>query len=249
MLRQKRERVEWLEFEILSEAKGLKHAIFLRHGGVSMPPYDSLNAGGGCGDTAQKIDENREVMRSILGCDYLVSGKQVHGTEVAMIPSCSLSDCDGLITAHPRYGLMIKHADCQAAIFYDPIREVVANVHAGWRGQVKNIYAETVQKMKGMGCRPQDILVGISPSLGPCCAEFIHYRQELPDSFWGFQSKPLHFDLWAISEDQLVREGILPQHIEAAKICTRCNPGDFFSYRREKTTGRNATIAVLNGRC
>ena len=141
---------------------------------------------------------------------------------------------------------MVRHADCQAAIFYDPKNKAVANVHSGWRGNVKNIYRSTIQKMRRVfGSKPADLLVCISPSLGPDCAEFIHYKAEFPEDFWAFQIKPYYFNLWAIARYQLELSGILPHHIEIAEICTNTEVEDYFSYRREKVSGRHATLAML----
>lgn len=154
--------------------------------------------------------------------------------------------CDALVTADKGMALMIKHADCQAAIFYDPTNQAIANVHAGWRGSVSNIYAEIVHTMQQtFGSRPQELLACISPSLGPEEAEFIHYNQELPEELWDFQVKSNYFDFWAISEYQLQAAGLLPHHIEIAKISTYSNAHDYFSYRRERVTGRNGTVVAL----
>ena len=141
---------------------------------------------------------------------------------------------------------MMKHADCQAAIFYDPVHHALANVHSGWRGNVKNIYQTTILKMASVfGTKPQDLLVGISPSLGPQHAEFKNYKVEFPEHFWSFQVCPEYFDLWAIARHQLEEAGVLPYHIEIAGICTYANKEDCYSYRRDKVTGRHATLAML----
>jgi polyphenol oxidase len=247
MLRKKNGSLEWLEFELFQEFPNLRHAIFLRHGGVSEGPYASLNAGGGSGDDHQSIESNRETIRRLLGCSKLVGSKQVHGKLVETVPfTKELVECDGLITNQKDMGLFIKHADCQAAIMYDPVQGALGCIHAGWRGNVQNIYAEAIKKMEiDFGSKPENILVGVSPSLGPCCGEFVNYRAELPEEFLPFQIKPLYFDLWEIGRSQLIKAGILPHHIEIASICTRCNPDDYFSYRREKASGRHATVAVL----
>src|SRR5690606_29333339 len=105
---------------------------------------------------------------------------------------------DGMMTAQEGTGLLIRHADCQAAIFYDPKRRVIANIHCGWRGSVQNIYQKTVTQMEERyGTRARDLFVCIGPSLGPYHAEFIHYKEEIPPSFWAFQVRPNHFDFWA----------------------------------------------------
>lgn len=245
MLRKKKESIEWLEFEHLQHEGDISHGIFLRSGGVSTAPFASLNAGGKAGDTKENIAENCKRIRAILGINDLFSGEQVHGDKVAVAPSSDALICDGLITQKPGLGLMINHADCQAALLYDPVKKIVANIHAGWRGQVQNIYGKAVEQLATMGCKPQDLLVGICPSLGPCCAEFQHYKQELPESFWEYQVRPFYFDLWQIAKEQLLCSGILPHHLQIARICTKCHADEFFSYRREKTTGRNGTVIAL----
>ncbi len=248
MLRKKRGRVEWLEFELLADIPELVHGLFLRQGGASEAPFNSLNAGGGSGDEPSRIELNRKKIEKIIGCP-LVSSKQCHGAVVEEVP-LSQEVCDGLITDQKGYGLVIKHADCQSAIFYDPIQKVVANVHAGWRGNVQAIYTKAIGKFyKRYGSKPENLLVSISPSLGPCCAEFINYKRELPPPFWAFQPKPTYFDLWEIARQELLSCNILPHHIQIASICTFCNKEDFFSYRRDKVTGRNATVVALKCRC
>jgi YfiH family protein len=248
MIRKSTGGIEWLEFEILAQQPGLVHGVFLRHGGVSSGPYASLNAGGGSGDEVSHIEENRQRLLKVLNLKSFVSGKQVHGDEVIIVESMLqlVGDCDALMTEKIDLGLMIKHADCQAALIYDPVQRALANVHAGWRGNVKNIYSATVQKMLQIfGSRPEDLLVGVSPSLGPHSAEFKHYHTEFPEAFWRFQVRPGYFDLWALARYQLEQCGILPQHIEIAEICTYTNAQDYFSYRRDGVTGRHATVAGL----
>jgi polyphenol oxidase len=249
MIRKQKDEVQWLEFELLQGIQGLVHGVFLRHGGISAKPFDSLNAGGGTGDEPEDIRENRRRMLSALDLKESLSANQVHGSHVDLEDGLLLEEgCDGILTQEQGLGLMIKHADCQAALFYDPVHRAIGNVHAGWRGSVQNIYAKAIDKMRtAFNSRPEDLLVCISPSLGPDASQFIHYKTELPESFLPYQFKPLYFDFWAISRDQLQACGILPHHIEIASICTFGNPQDFFSYRRDKpATGRHATLIALN---
>ncbi len=247
MLRKKDQDTEWLEFELLAELPKLKHAVFLRHGGVSTGPYSSLNVGGGTGDDSQHIVRNREIVKQCMGATELIAGYQVHGKVIAeYCGEYELGNCDGLATKLQGAALMIKHADCQAAIIYDPIMHALANVHCGWRGNVQNIYAEAVNFLREKyGSKPENLLVGISPSLGPDNSEFKNYQTELPESFWKFQIKPTYFNLWEIARLQFTAAGVLPHHLEIAGICTYANEKDYFSYRRDKVTGRNCTVALL----
>lgn len=238
--------LEYLVFDHLSECPNVVHGTFLKKGGVSEGPFSSLNFGITQGDSKAHVQENKRRALEALGLHSFSQLLQVHGKKVVTAQESQLLEGDGLITDQRGLGLMILHADCQAAIFYDPIHHALANVHAGWRGSVQNIYAETVVAMKErFGSSPQNLLVGISPSLGPNVAEFINYKTELPQAFWPFQIKPTYFDFWQISRWQLEGCGVLPHHIEIAELCTYSQTDDFFSYRRVKASGRHATLASL----
>lgn len=227
MIRCKREKVQWLEFEQLQEFDEIVHRVFLRHG--------QMEAG--------------RITSEMLGVDQLVSCRQVHGTHLEALPSSAKAletGCDGLMTNEIGIGLMIRHADCQATIFFDPVKKVIANVHCGWRGNVQNIYAKTVNELKEkFGCSPSDLLVCISPSLGPENAEFTNFKEELPKAFWSYQVRPCYFNFWEIAKEQLLSAKILENHIEIAEICTMREEKDFFSYRRDKKTGRHGTVVSL----
>lgn len=246
MIRKKLGEIEWLEFEQL-QGLPLKHGVFLCHGGVSSGAFQSLNAGGSTGDDPKCIEENRKRIMSLFPLGQLVSSYQVHGASVQIVlDSCVLdTPCDGLITQLKHKALMIKYADCQSAIFYDPLEKILAHVHCGWRGNVQNIYKQTVDTLKRLGSNPSNLLVCISPSLGPERSEFVNFKTEFPPQFQEFQWKENYFDLWNISRMQLKEAGILSSHIEFAKICTYENKQDYFSYRRDKISGRNASVAML----
>ncbi len=150
---------------------------------------------------------------------------------------------DAMITDIPGKFLVVQVADCQSVLIHDPCKRVVANIHAGWRGSVRNIIGRTVDVMKTrFGCDPSDLTAGIGPSLGPCCAEFRNYRREIPEKFWKYKSRTNHFDFWSISTDQLAAEGLLPERIAVSGVCTKCRTDLFFSYRGEGTTGRFAAV-------
>lgn len=223
------------------------HGSFSRKGGISLAPFDSLNISFDVGDNKEHVQANCHAIRQKLGLSLLLQSKQCHGTDIHVIvdPHAEIPPCDGLITHLKGVGLMIKHADCQAALFYDPIQQVIAAVHAGWKGSCGQIYTKTIQILKEkFGSRPENLLVGLSPSLGPDHAEFVNYRSEFSEAFWDYQVKPTYFDFWAISCDELKSAGVLAHHIEVARKCTYANP-DCFSYRREKVTGRMGSVIAL----
>jgi YfiH family protein len=181
---------------------------------------------------------------------------QVHGTSILVldnIPGSSESPFffaagtgDALVTNIPGVHLIIQTADCQPVMMVDVNKKVVANVHVGWRGNVQNILGLTVKKMAEIyGCRPPDLQVAIGPSLGPCCAEFINYRQEFPSILWPYKDDRHRFDLWKISTDQLQAAGVAKANLHLSKICTKCRTDLFFSYRAQSRTGRFASVIGL----
>lgn len=230
--------IEWLEFELLQEFPRLCHAIFLKGKDFNL---------GEKGDP-----KDQDLVLDMLNIEKGVKLKQCHKADIIEVKEMQkgwtlYENYDGMITREKGVGLMIRHADCQAAIFFDPESEVLANVHCGWRGSVKNIYRGAIRKMRSLyGTNPQELRVCISPSLGPKKAEFISYKKELPSCFWKFQTEPTYFDFWAISRKQLRDEGVLQKNIEIAEICTYLNPKDCFSYRRDHSTGHHGTIVALN---
>ena len=228
------------------------HGFFSRQGGVSPDPFHSLNLSFSVGDQRRLVVRNRHLVQQALGLRALVSATQVHGCRESLVtdsnaaPDEEIADADILITPQADLGLLIKQADCQAVMLYDPVRRVAANVHAGWRGQLQNILREAVSRLTaGCGSRPEDLVAALGPSLGPCCAEFRNFRQEFPSAFWSYQVRPNYFDLWGLSRDQLLAAGLKAHKIDIAGICTRCRGDLFFSYRRDRQTGRQGAVIGL----
>lgn len=143
----------------------------------------------------------------------------------------ALPEGDAMITRQKNLLLMVKVADCQGIIIFDPIKQALGVVHSGWKGSTKNILGKTIRRMKEVyDCDPKSLLVAISPSLGPCCAEFTDPKTELPVFCHPFIQKNNHVDFWALSKKQCQDEGVLESNIEITGICTKDSP-DFFSYR------------------
>lgn len=244
------------QFESLAQLTGIRHGIFTRHFGFSTGPFESLNISFGLGDKVAHVKANRQIVARAINSRELVYAQQVHGDQIRILKpedfACkaaaekSLETVDALITDASGKFLTIQLADCQSIMLYDAVRRVVANIHCGWRGSIKNIAGQTVQAMREhFKCRPADIVAGIGPSLGPCCAEFVNYRKEIPEKFWPYKTANNYFDFWAISRDQLADAGVLQENIEVSNVCTCCNTGIFFSYRGEGQTGRFAAVIGL----
>jgi YfiH family protein len=237
---------------LLSAYPEVAHGFFSRRGGVSPGPFDSLNLSFAVGDLRELVIQNRALVQQSLGLKALAGATQVHGCRESVVapgnaaPDAEIEDADILITPEPGLGLLIKQADCQAVMLHDPARRVIANVHAGWRGQVKNILGAAVRLLQEkFGSRPGDLAAALGPSLGPCCAEFRNYQREFPPELWPYRHRADYFDLWSLSRDQLLAAGLDPRQIDIAGICTRCRADLFFSYRREGRTGRQGAVIAL----
>lgn len=240
-------------FEKLSQYDELCHEVFTRHGGVSSRPYDTLNVGHGVGDLPENVETNLQIIMAIMGARRLLPMKQIHGNSIYLlrkgrspVPPSAVA-ADAIISDVPHVAAMVKSADCQAIILFDPVKRVVSNVHCGWRGNTLNIIGGAVARMKSdFQCNPSHIVSAIGPSLGPCCAEFMTYREIFPKTFEQFMVRRNFFNLWQLSRWQLLEAGLKKENIEVAGICTRCRTDLFFSYRAERTTGRFATLVMLN---
>lgn len=214
----------FLQFEKLLPFNKVLHATFQKHGSLAV-----------------------ESLQNLLHLPKCAWANQIHGSTILEVSSEGMAGkADALVTNQKGIALFIFHADCQAALFYDPERHVAAAVHCGWRGSTQKIYTQTLDFLKKRyGCRMSNIIACISPSLGPSASQFINYEKELPSSFYKYQWKPCYFDFWQISRDELIDSGVAPQNIEIAEICTFSNPSDYFSYRYDQTSLRLASLISL----
>jgi polyphenol oxidase len=252
--------VRYLQFPALAAVAGVWHGIFTRHAIDEEGQGTSLNVGLNNGDPDHRVWANRRRMLAAAGGGIAVFARQVHGAEVAVWEGARPSDerCQGdyvhlagdaLVTRVAGSALVIQTADCQSVLMADPEKRVVANIHAGWRGSIRNVVGRTVRTMADrFQCRPEDLVCGIGPSLGPCCAQFIHYRREIPEPLWSYRRPGDLFDFWRVSVDQLVGAGVPRKRIAVSGMCNRCNPRVFFSYRGEgPQAGRFAAVIRLQG--
>jgi len=175
-----------------------------------------------------------------------IFSNQLHSESVVIIdqiPNHPLEG-DAFITDKKQIPIAVKVADCQGILIFDPKTNAIASVHSGWRGSALNIIGNTVKKMAEIfNSNPADLLVGISPSLGPCCAEFSDPINELPEFANPFiQDKKV--DLWSLSLHQLSEAGVPKNQIEMINECTKCNSDKYFSHRN-KDGGRMAVFIEL----
>lgn len=247
--------LQMLPFPGLGGSGDISYFVTTRHGGVSDGPYRSMNLGLHSGDAPARVLQNREILAGHLGIssDRLVTPRQIHGDGIAQLDETyfsgneesraqRLSEADALITDKPGIYVAVSTADCVPVLLYAPDREVVAAVHAGWRGTVQGIAAKTVGRMaQAYGCDPLQIRAGIGPSIGP---EAFEVGEEVVDAFRAAgadlsrlamrhpQTGKAHIDLWEANRLQLLEAGLSASHVEVAGICTFTHSDQFFSARR-----------------
>ena len=265
MQEHQRHGVRWLAFHHLAGEAGVTHAVTARHGGVSPPPYHTLNLGLGSGDTPERVRANQEILARALDLDaaLLTRQRQVHGAGVAVIrrpadlpPDGFLGDYDALVTAVPGVALVVRVADCVPVLLYDPVRRATGAVHAGWRGTVAGAVREAVRALtEAFGTRPADLLAGVGPAIGPCCYEIDTPVMDAVRRAFGEGAADLlrpvdaghaRLDLWEANRRLLLAAGVPAERIQVAHLCTACRTDLFFSHRREgPATGRFAGVIAL----
>ena len=259
-----------LSFENLCHFPEIGHFVSTRSGGYSKPPYYSLNLGFHVGDASGKVLMNRKRLAAsaAIPVTAMTFAKQIHSSNVTIVtePMKGLGSCDhqeaieatdAMVTDLPGICLVILVADCVPLLFFDPSRNVIGVAHAGWKGTLQSVALHTVRAMeKGFGSSPHNIIVGMGPSIGPCCYEvgpeviarvkaaFSTYQEYVPHESRDGKGR---LDLRKANRDQLVRAGIRRENIETANQCTCHNADIFFSYRQQHgETGRfGAGICIL----
>ena len=239
--------MQFLKFKIFEDH--VLHAISTRDGGVSSGAYKSLDLSMRGGN----VKKNYEIFSNKTGFDLknVAIAYQKHTDKILRVDQPlgfknAKEAIDGFMTNKKNIPLIVRFADCQGVLYFDPIKKVIAAVHCGWRGNTKNIVGKAIKKMKEeYNCDPKNILVGISQSLCPDCSEFSNPKKELPEHMHKY-IKDRHVNLWQCSIDQLTAEGVLNKNIELLKRCTVCEYDKFFSFRGGKTvTGHMAAVIQL----
>lgn len=185
----------------------------------------------------------------------VIRAHQVHGDRLLHVVDdrdMSGVSADGLITDRPDRMLSVSTADCVPVLIVDPVKRVIAAIHAGWRGTALNISGKAVHTMvQSYGCAPQNLVVGIGPSIGPCCyvvGEEVWSPIQKGYGAGALRKKPdgqVMLDLPALNFCQLEAAAVPSHQIAASALCTACRPDLFSSFRRDKTLGNNMTSGIV----
>lgn len=258
-------------FEVKSfkKYKNLIHGFTTRHGGCSQEPYDDFNLALHVEDRIEDVIKNRETLCSSLGIEVtdMVTAQQVHSPNVAVVGEEhkgagvyayheAMPETDGLITDKRGILLATFYADCVPVFIFDPVKQVIGSIHSGWKGTMDRIGAAAIQKMRSVyGSDPADCLVGIGPSIGPCCYEVdgpvIDIVKNKFKNNWSELVAPkagdkAQLNIWKANYIVMREAGVPHDNIEMAETCTCCTSQQFFSYRGSGgTTGRMAAYIML----
>lgn len=228
-------------------------AFGTRLGGVSRGSWESSNISFEVGDSRENVASNRRMFKKELSFKRLVELQQVHGCNMLFDPDGDFiagSDIqgDGAGISTPDTAVMIKTADCQPVFLVHESGRFAGGLHVGWRGNRANFPLKGVREFCSFyGIRASDVLAVRGPSLGPCCAEFDDFSRHWPDEFRDYyDSGTRSMNLWSLTRKQLTQAGLKPDNIFSIDLCTRCHEDMFFSYRREKVSGRLGNFIVIH---
>lgn len=248
------------------------HAVSTRLGGISKPPFDSLNLALHVGDDPSDVAANRRRFIQALGFGVadIVTPNQIHGTRVVRVDEgcrgcgCenyadAIPETDALITDTPGLPLMLCFADCVPIFFVDVANHAIGLAHGGWRGTLKKIAAKTLLTMQdAFGTSAQDCLIGIAPSIGSCCyqigSEVVERcREAFPNDYGELlieRDGKTFLDLQRANVLQLTEAGVPDENIDVAGKCTCCESSWYYSYRAAQRdgldrTGRIAAVIAL----
>ena len=248
-----------LQFESFLSYCNIAHFITTRNR-LSLSedlPYDNFNLCDYTGDSHENISRCRNIISSVydIPLENIIMPRQVHGDDIAVITETVMpGEYDAVITNRKNIFIGISTADCVPILLYDTQKNVIAAIHAGWKGTVQHIAKKCILKMTEIfGTDPKDIAAGIGPDIGPdsfevgCEVEEI-FREEGFTDVYGTSEiiGKAYIDLWEANRQNLISAGVNPENIEIAGMCTLKMSDTFFSARKLGIkSGRIATCIML----
>jgi hypothetical protein len=224
-------------------------AFSTRQGGVSEPPWDTLDLGLSCGDRPESVLENRRRLLESQGLDPedLATAGQVHWSSIHPVKRPGHEPgCDALLTLTPGVALAVATADCMSLLYAAP--GAVAVAHAGWRGAAAALPATTLRALCAAAGVPACAAhVALGPCIRACCYEIgPEVARHFPASTVRTEDRRLYLDLPGVARIQLLDAGLPPEAFEDTGACTACERDWYFSHRRDAgRTGRLWGFAAL----
>ncbi len=201
-------------------------------------------------DNEINVIKNRKNLALKLGYNYedLVYMNQIHSANIIVVDENSpklVDNCDSIITRSKNLPLMVMVADCIPILMFDSKQGVVAAIHAGRNSTFLEISKKTASFfIEKFSSNPEDIRVILGASIQKCCYEVSDELSKIVENSFGKEFVENNYiDLQGINKKQLNDLGI--KNIEISNICTKCGDKSYFSYRKDKKTGRFAGIIIL----
>lgn len=261
--------LRYMQFSNLKKYDGIiTHCFTTRIGGVSSDECMSLNLGFNRNDRRENVKENyRRVCKALnIDCSNMVFSNQVHDNKIkivdendrgkGIIRKSDIIGYDGLVTNRKQVALVTFYADCVPVFFFDKEKKVIGMAHSGWRGTVKEIAKEALNKIKeAFDCNMENVEAALGPSIGQCCFEVGEevYNEFINRLSWSkeycrkIDGGKWYINLQGIITRTLVNSGIIGDNICVSGVCTKCNKDVFFSHRGDKgRTGSMAAIMQIN---
>lgn len=222
----------------------IKALVTTRQGGISQPPFDTMNLGDHVGDAAHAVADNRNrLLNSMPGCGEVRWLKQIHSTDcvdVAKVAENHLADAS--FSSTPGLACAIMTADCLPVLFCNKAGTKVAAAHAGWKGLADGVLLNTLAQFED----PNEVLIWFGPAIskanfevGPEVRQAFSWATD--DCFSAGQGDRLYADLYQLAQQQMRKAGVPEGQIYGGDLCTFADTERFYSYRRETKTGRMAT--------
>ncbi len=248
-----------IKSKLISKYKNISHGFFNKLGGYSNGIYKSLNCGTGSKDNKNNINKNLKKICRKIKCTKtkLVLLNQTHSNKVFSIKKIPKKKPigDALITSKSKYALGILTADCAPVFIFDPKKNIISAIHAGWKGAYKKIIYKTIDELKIKGSNVKDLIVVV----GPCISK---YNYEIKKDFlskfikqnkknirfFSFNKKKIFFSLNEYIRSQLKNIGV--KNIEIINKDTYLRKNNFFSSRRSLKNkyydyGRNLSVIMI----
>jgi len=231
-------------------AARVKALITTRAGGVSAGPYASFNLGLRTGDDPQAVASNRAALNSLLP-EQPRWLRQVHGARVVEADALTdVSEADAAVARRPGTVCAVLVADCIPVLLADRAGTTVGIAHAGWRGLASGVVENTV---RCMACDPRELRAYLGPGIGPAAFEvgddvrqaFLARDAGAAAAFTPHAAGKWLADLFLLARRCLQRSGI--GEIHGGTLCTYSDAHRFFSYRRNRATGRMAALIWRTG--
>jgi YfiH family protein len=224
-------------------------AFSTRRGGISEPPYDTLNLGRSTPDRPESVEQNRRRLLASLDFDpdRVATAGQVHGVTVTRVSAPGLHrECDALVTTETHLPLAVTGADCLPILYVVP--GAVAAAHAGWRGAAEGIATATLRAVcDAAATGPDRVQVHLGPCIRSCCYVVgPEVARRFPAA--AVQQRPdgLRLSLPDVVRIQLIDAGVSGSAIADTGACTACESDWYFSHRRDRgLTGRQWGVAGI----